>query len=222
MKKRLVVIAALATSVLLSTAHAGHGHSKKGKHKKKHSTPVVSYSINAMDCSVTIQSTKNIKRIVLKADNGKVLNRWKKIRSNSFSDFGMFTSLLTDGSLYVVSGNNSRHTRVKRTEIGSMFREELASCLDASIELCPAAITTAIDQIVDANVDSFVDDANQCEIYGSPGAVGIYNGLSANNGNIVGATVVLGESQTTYDLTLEEADACQLYHGTCAEYNNRL
>ena len=222
MKKQFVMVAALATSLFLSAAHAGHGHKNKGKHKHKRNSPVVSYSIDAMDCQVTINSTNNIKRIVLKDDSGKILYRWNRIRSKSFNQFGMATSMLTDGNLYVISGRNSKRTRKTRIEIGDMFREELASCLDATVELCPVAITSAIDQIVNTNVDQFVDTPDACEIYGPPGGVGVYNGLSANNGGVVGATVQLNGVVTSYELSLEEADACQLYHGYCAEYDNRL
>ena len=223
MKKVLVTaVVTLTTALFLSTGHAGNGKKKDDKRGGKGSRAVISYSIDAIDCAVTISSTKKIRSIVLKDSDGKRLKIWRKLNSKTFSDFGMYSALLTEGRLIVSSGSNGRRGKRSHTEIGDEFRAELAACLDVSVPMCPTVITTAMDLVDESNVDFLVDEANACEIYGPAGSVGVYNGLSDRNGSVVGATVFIDGVTQDYDLSLEEADACQLHHGYCAEYDNRL
>ena len=229
MKKVLVTsVVTLATALCLSTGHAGNHGKNHGKGKGR--SAVISYSIEPGTCAVTINSTKDLSNIVLKDSSGNRLMKWDDLSGKSFSDFGMlYGALLADGSLYVKSGNNGKRGKRNRglgAEIGDSFRSELADCLDTPVLVqCPAEVKAEIDLVIASTTNLTVfDRTDRCEIYGASNSFAIvYNGSSSANGFNVDFRYQLPDTSTgVIDLTLEEADACQLHTGRCDNYDNLL
>ena len=96
---------------------------------------------------------------------------------------------------------------------------------------CPAEVQTAINAIfADAtDLDPFTvtDEANSCLLSFNTSTVGVFNGLSDDNGGVVGTTIngeafpLIGPDMPG-SLSLEEVDACALAIGQCNNFNDLL
>ena len=228
----VTAVVALATTLFLSTAHAGNS-----RHGWKKRAPIIGVNIDAQDCSVTLKTRHNLNKIVLTDDRGRFLKKWHA-RGRTFSNFGMYTALMTEGRLYVKARVKVRTYRGKwrhRTvivEAGNRFRNKLQSCLDnitppppPTGPVCPAAVLTAVDAAV-ASVNpedlGITDDGNSCQVFGLT-QVGIFNGLSFDNGQVIGASIQNADgSNSQIPLSLEKANQCVAAIGRCPDYNNRL
>jgi len=242
MKKLFVTSAiALAATIFVPAANAGGSHGAEdiaAEDFVRVRSTRLSYNIDHDTCKVTLKTTRNVRRITQRDAYGNIIKRWsskKGERVRLFSDFSKFADGLTEGTLKVKTGYKNR---VKFQEIGGQFRADLVDCLTKDRDVdpvtpvdpveppvmatCPAEVQTAIDEIFGAASDLdpvvVIDTANSCTAFFDDRSVGVFNGLSDDNGGVVGAAIdntpfPLDASGLPGSLTLEEVDACAIAIG---------
>jgi len=237
MKKLLITsIVVFANTVFFSAANAGGSHGAEdiaAEDFVRVRSTRLSYNIDHDTCKVTLKTTRNVRRITQRDPNGNIIKRWSTRsgeRVRLFNDFSKFADGLTEGTLKVKTGYKNR---VKFQEIGDQFRADLVDCFtkdrsvdpvdDPELATCPAVVQTAINSLFGAASDAgesvFVEDfPNACTAFFNTGSVGVFNGLSAQNGGVVGADI----DGVPLPLTLEEVDACALAIGQCDSFNDLL
>jgi len=241
MKKLLITsIVVFANTVFFSAANAGGSHGAEdiaAEDFVRVRSTRLSYNIDHDTCKVTLKTTRNVRRITQRDPNGNIIKRWSTRsgeRVRLFNDFSKFADGLTEGTLKVKTGYKNR---VKFQEIGDQFRADLVDCftkdrsVDPELATCPAVVLTAIEEIFGAESDlnpvTVINTANSCTAFFDDRSVGVFNGLSADNGGVVGAAIdntpfPLDASGLPGSLTLEEVGACAMAISGCDDFDNLL